>query len=149
MNSPRLVRSRSNRMLGGVCGGLGVYLGMDPTWVRLFFILLAITGSLGFWLYVILWIILPNEDESDQRVGFDNFESRARNMGEDIRQAARQPNSMGIRIVGIGLLLVGAYMLVRNLHIPALAFLDKDFLFPLLLIVAGVVLLVRVFRRQD
>ncbi len=149
MSSNRLTRSRTNRVLGGVCAGLGTYLNIDPPWVRLFFVLLAVTGSLGFWIYVLLWIIVPNEDDSDQRMGFDNFESRAKGMGEDIRHAARQPDMNAARIVGIGLLLVGGYMLLRNLNIPALAFLNRDFLFPLLLIVAGVVLLVRVFRKDS
>lgn len=57
----KLYRSQSNVMLGGVCAGLGDYLGIDPTLVRLIFVVMFLTASFGFWLYVILWIIVPQE----------------------------------------------------------------------------------------
>jgi phage shock protein PspC (stress-responsive transcriptional regulator) len=47
MNTNRLSRSRSDRMLGGVCGGLGKYLGIDSNIVRFFFILFTLTGGFG------------------------------------------------------------------------------------------------------
>ena len=56
----RLYRSRDERMIAGVCGGLGEYFGIDPTLVRLIFVLGAITTVSGlFWIYVILMIIVP------------------------------------------------------------------------------------------
>lgn len=58
----KLTKSRSDRVLFGVCGGLGSYLGIDSVLVRIGFILGAIfTGSLLFWIYLILGIILPND----------------------------------------------------------------------------------------
>jgi phage shock protein C len=57
----KLYRSQSNVMLGGVCAGLGDYLGIDPTIVRLIFVVLFLTASFGFWLYLLLWIIVPQE----------------------------------------------------------------------------------------
>ncbi|HEX9116593.1 MAG TPA: PspC domain-containing protein, partial [Anaerolineae bacterium] len=58
--STRLYRSRKDHMVAGVCGGLGEYLGIDSTLVRLFFVLLALPGAgVGFALYLILWVILP------------------------------------------------------------------------------------------
>ena len=48
-------------MLGGVCAGLGDYLDLDPTIVRLIFVVMFLTASFGFWLYLILWIIVPQE----------------------------------------------------------------------------------------
>ena len=59
----KLYRSRTDRMLGGVCGGLGSFLGLDPTIVRLIFVVLFLSASFGFWLYLILWIITPEEAE--------------------------------------------------------------------------------------
>lgn len=56
----RLMRSRHDRMLSGVCGGLGVYFEIDPTIVRLVMVLLAFTG-LGVLLYAALWIVMPSE----------------------------------------------------------------------------------------
>ena len=57
----KLYRSQSNVMLGGVCAGLGDYLDLDPTIVRLIFVVMFLTASFGFWLYLILWIIVPPE----------------------------------------------------------------------------------------
>lgn len=58
----RLTRSKSDRMLFGVCGGLGKYFGIDPTIVRLAFVLLALIDGIGIVIYIILAIIMPKED---------------------------------------------------------------------------------------
>ena len=55
----RLYRSRSNRQLFGVCGGLGEYFGIDPTIVRILFILLALAGGPGIIFYIILALLMP------------------------------------------------------------------------------------------
>ncbi|MEN6435224.1 MAG: PspC domain-containing protein [Anaerolineaceae bacterium] len=59
METRRLYRSKSDMMIGGVCGGLAEYFGWDPTLVRLGFALLALLGGNGLLLYIILWIITP------------------------------------------------------------------------------------------
>ena len=62
--SKRLYRSRNNRMISGVAGGLGEYFGIDPTLVRLFFVFgvffLGIPGTLAL-AYLILAIVVPEE----------------------------------------------------------------------------------------
>lgn len=58
----RLTRSKSDRMVFGVCGGLGKYFGIDPTLVRLGFVLLALLDGIGVVIYIILAIITPQED---------------------------------------------------------------------------------------
>ena len=55
----KLYRSQTDMRLGGVCGGLGEYLNVDPTVIRLVFILLALTGGHGILLYIILWLLMP------------------------------------------------------------------------------------------
>ena len=60
----RLYRSRTNRWLAGVCGGLGQYLGLDPTVIRVLFVLLALVVGGGLLLYLLLWIIIPLEPET-------------------------------------------------------------------------------------
>jgi phage shock protein C len=57
----RLYRSRDNRMIGGVAGGLGEYLGMDPTIVRLIFILLAFGVGSGVLAYLVMMLVVPEE----------------------------------------------------------------------------------------
>ena len=56
----RITRSSTNRMLGGVCAGLANYLGVDPTLVRIGFVLLTLWGVSPL-LYVILWVVLPSD----------------------------------------------------------------------------------------
>jgi phage shock protein PspC (stress-responsive transcriptional regulator) len=57
----RLYRSRTDRMLAGVCGGIGHYLNIDPTLIRLAFLVLAIWGGGGVLAYLIAWIVIPEE----------------------------------------------------------------------------------------
>ena len=59
----RLYRSREEKMLGGVCGGIAEYLGVDPTLVRLGWVLLSFTGGSGILLYIVMSIIVPLEPE--------------------------------------------------------------------------------------
>ncbi|MGB9929484.1 MAG: PspC domain-containing protein [Methanosarcina sp.] len=57
----KLYRSKSNRILAGVCGGIGEYFSVDPTIVRLLWLLISITGGAGVIAYIIAWIIIPEE----------------------------------------------------------------------------------------
>ena len=57
----RLYRSKNEKMIAGVCGGLADYFHMDPTVVRLIFILLFIAGASGALIYLIMWLITPLE----------------------------------------------------------------------------------------
>ncbi|PAV12595.1 transcriptional regulator [Methanosarcina spelaei] len=56
----RLTKSKKERMLFGVCGGLGEYFGIDPTFMRLAFAALALQGGIGIALYIILAILMPS-----------------------------------------------------------------------------------------
>jgi phage shock protein C len=57
-----LRRSRHNRIFAGVCGGLGEFFGISAFWFRLGFLIALIPGGVpGFLLYLLLWIIVPNE----------------------------------------------------------------------------------------
>jgi phage shock protein C len=57
----KLYRSKTNRQLAGVCGGLAQYFNLDATLVRVLFILLAVLGGSGLVLYLAMWIIVPKE----------------------------------------------------------------------------------------
>jgi phage shock protein C len=62
MDSTRkLYRSKSDRVLAGVCGGLAQYFNLDATLIRVLFVLLAVLGGSGLVLYVAMWIIVPNQ----------------------------------------------------------------------------------------
>lgn len=64
MQNKRLTRSVSNKMIGGVCSGLAEYFSIDPTIVRLIFAGLVILYGQGLLLYLILWIVMPEEKTS-------------------------------------------------------------------------------------
>lgn len=63
MTTRKLVRSNTDKMIAGVCGGLADNLGLDPTLVRLAFVLMALTPLHGVLIYIILWIIMPKAPE--------------------------------------------------------------------------------------
>jgi phage shock protein C len=61
MEEPRkLYRSRNQRMIAGVCGGLADYFNVDATLVRVLFLLLAVFGGTGLVIYLVMWIIVPD-----------------------------------------------------------------------------------------
>lgn len=57
----RLFRSKKDQMIGGVCGGLAEYLNIDPAIVRIVAALLMLTWGTGILLYIIMWIVIPEE----------------------------------------------------------------------------------------
>jgi phage shock protein PspC (stress-responsive transcriptional regulator) len=75
----RLYRSRSNRMLFGVCGGLGEYLNVDPTVIRLIFVLAFLPGGPGLLAYLVLALLVP--EEPLEEVQSESAESGVENAG--------------------------------------------------------------------
>ena len=57
----KLYRSKTNRKLAGVCGGLAQYFNVDATLIRVLFVVLAVLGGSGLVLYLAMWIIVPRE----------------------------------------------------------------------------------------
>ena len=59
----RLVKSKTNKLLTGVCGGIGELIGIDPTIIRLIWAALSLAGGSGIVLYIIAAIIIPEDDD--------------------------------------------------------------------------------------
>jgi phage shock protein C len=119
---PRVLRrSRDERVIGGVCGGLGRYLGIDPVLLRIAFVILAIAGGGGILLYIVSWILIPEQRE-----------------GEDLGTA--RPSSIDTTrlIVGGALIAVGTILLL-NLSLPRLG----KYFWPLALIAVGVAVVIQ------
>ena len=142
MENIKLYRSISDRMIGGVCGGLGTFLNIDPIFVRLLFVLLLFGSDFGFILYLLLWIIIPEEGKAygfkDNSVG-----EKVKSMGDDIQQAVTQPHPQAGLIMGVGLIVIGGFLFLDRLNLSWMNWIDLDILWPILLIVGGVVLLFR------
>jgi phage shock protein C len=151
----RLYRSRSNVMVAGVCAGLGEYLRIDPTLVRLFFVLLSLGNGIGVFVYLLLWIVVPRqgaepmEMDETMRSGAHEIAERARQLGDELRQDLASPNPRAGLILGGTLILLGAVLLLHNLNVYWLRWLDFDVIWPVLLIVGGLVLLWRRTIRED
>ncbi len=149
----RLYRSRTDQMIGGVCGGLSQYLKIDATLIRLFFVLLAVGSGVGMILYLILWVIVPYEGAGEIggsdtiRGGADEMASRMHTLGADIQQAIREPNPKTGLILGAALIIIGCVVLIDNLNLPWLRWLDFGTLWPILLIIGGGLLILRRIRE--
>ncbi|MBK7917624.1 MAG: PspC domain-containing protein [Chloroflexi bacterium] len=68
--SKKLTRSNSDVMVAGVAAGVADYLAIDPALVRLIFVLLTLLGGHGILIYLILWIVMPQEDVSEKDQGW-------------------------------------------------------------------------------
>ena len=116
--APRLYRSTTDKVIGGVCGGLASYFKIDPAIVRLAFVVFALLGGASVLLYLVLWIAVP--------------------VGETGPVAVRPMNSDAIAMLLIG---VGGIWLLANAGV--LRFINWSFAWPLALVALGLVLLVR------
>lgn len=142
MDNIKLYRNSSNRMVGGVCGGLGTFLNIDPIFIRLLFVLLLFGSDFGFLLYLVLWIVIPEEGKA---YGFkeDSVGEKVRSMGDDIQQAVTKPHPQAGIIMGVGLIVIGGFLFLERLDLRWMSWVDLDILWPIMLIIGGLVLLLR------
>ncbi len=158
MGNQKLYRSRSDRMIAGVCGGLGRYFSVDPVIVRLVFLLLLFLGGSGFLVYLILWIIVPDEQQLGaaphevMQANTQEMAESARELGKSMGQAvgsssgdvAQSAARNGPLIFAVILIFLGIWFLLQNLlHI------DLGQLWPVILIVIGLALLIPVLRKPQ
>jgi phage shock protein C len=115
---PRLTRSREDRVIAGVAGGLGRHLAIDPVIVRVVFVLLAFTGG-GILAYIVAWIVIPEAGDAEEVPG---------------RASAAASTLVGLLLVAIG----GILLIDRVLPVFSWRYAG-----PVLLIGLGVLLLVR------
>ena len=123
---PRVVRrSRGQRLIAGVCGGIGRYLGVDPVLLRIAFIVLALANGLGVIAYVVAWVAIPEERPGQQPA------------------TAREPRrETGRLVLGGSLVVLGLVLLLDRLA-P-----DLDELFwPVAVVAVGVAIMLVGLRR--
>ncbi len=134
----RLYKSRRNKMIDGVCGGLAEYFEVDPTIVRILWVLITLAGGSGFFLYIAAMIIMtPNPEHlgfgqttfNQPRANFDNK-----------------------RFWGILFILVGAFILIANVGLWAgIEWWDVSgkVIFPVIIILAGIVLILVQMKNRN
>lgn len=132
----RLYRSSSNRMIAGVCGGVAEYLNVDPTLVRVTWILLSILPLIpGILIYIIAWFIIPS----------------APAMNTDIPRSATSGNRTGATVLGVLFIAIGAMIFLGNLDIldwEEWWEVSWEYVFPLMLVAIGVFLMARPARSS-
>ena len=145
----KLTRSRTDEMLGGVCGGLGDYFDIDSNLVRLVFVVLAAASGVGVLIYLALWLIVPQADIEERgakeriRAGAEEIAEKARTLRNEVGHASERSTQPAGMIIGAVLILLGIVFLLRNLGFFWVTWLRFDVLWPALLIVGGIVLLWR------
>ncbi|WP_322489576.1 PspC domain-containing protein [Chloroflexus sp.] len=170
----RLTRSSTDKMIGGVCGGLAQYFAVDPVIVRLIFVLVFFINGISLPIYLVLWIVMPKDTPttpftpaasgtkpvnqevfagqgqsgSQARVGyapdpsyrFDPLTGQPIGgpaVGETVNLATTPPRRRNWSLLGLILIGFGAIILLEQLGV------NLSLLFPVLMIVAGFVLLRR------
>jgi phage shock protein C len=92
---PRLMRSRTEVIIAGVCGGLAEYFAIDPVIVRLIFVLVTLTSGIGLLVYPILWMVMPRAGATAGGAQLfphdaDEWRRRAQAFGEEASQVGQQ-----------------------------------------------------------
>jgi len=92
---PRLMRSRTEVIIAGVCGGLAEYFAIDPVIVRLIFVLVTLTSGIGLLVYPILWMVMPRSGATAGGAQLfphdaDEWRRRAQAFGEEASQVGQQ-----------------------------------------------------------
>lgn len=135
MNNKRLERDLQNKVLGGVCSGLGNYFGTDPTIWRVLFFLLFFLGCSGLLIYIILWIAMPEKKWQPGATVEEAAATEATSAEAGDVNGKRQHGSFtaGLILIGIGAIaLIGRYVPQINWHTA----------WPIILIVIGIILII-------
>lgn len=156
----KLHRSQTDKIIAGIAGGLGEYFEVDPTIVRLIFVLITILGGSGVLLYLILWVLIPKSLEGKMVIDKDRVKEvvgeirdRAEALGKGIRgefekespKAEEKKNKSG-GLFGWILIIAGILFLI-NIFYP-ISFRNVTFRFwPVGLILLGMVLIFRSSRK--
>lgn len=121
----RLYRSNTDRVIGGVCGGLGEYFAVDPVWFRIGFVLLALGGGSGVLIYLLMWVILRPQPEGYTRP-------------ENVRGSLP-----GTAVIGLVFIFVGTVALVNTIA-PSLG----QYFWPAVLVIGGLALVMGGLNRD-
>lgn len=122
----RVLRRGTDRVIAGVCSGLGRYLGIDPVLLRIAFVILALAGGGGVVLYVVGWILIPEEKP-----------------GEELGSVPPSSTET-LRLVAGGVLIAVGVILLLNLSIPRIG----KYLWPLALVAIGIAVIVQASARR-
>lgn len=144
MTKKRIHRSTESKVIAGVCGGLGDYFDIDPTWIRILFVLSIFANGIGLIAYIIWWIVVPQQPlpvySATDAGGADVGTPPPR---ADVTGQAEAKDSHGAGFwPGIVLIALGLIFLFNRLFF----WVDFEHVWPILLIGLGAVLIYRAAR---
>jgi phage shock protein C len=160
----KLYRSRSDRMVWGVCGGLAKYFGIDPTIIRIIFVLLIFLNGIGILAYIILAIVVPLEESKSTttsetvKENIEEMKTTATELGRELRttfekkeekEEKEKSEAGGHRparyLLGAVLIIVGAVLLLANFDF--FWWFRWGYLWPVIVIAIGL-LIIFTYRRK-
>ena len=149
-NNNRVERSRSNRVLGGVCAGLADYFNFDVTLMRVLFVVAIMCYSFGFWLYVILWLVLPSENTlgpgQTQTQTHNNYGDTIDITPQEEYEGKDEKKPVnGAMLASLILIFIGFVALIDNFM--SITWIWK--LWPVSLIIIGVVILINSLKNNE
>lgn len=119
----KLHRQHDDRVIAGVCGGLGNYFNIDPVIFRILFILLIFSHGIGLLIYLLLWVIVPEEVETKLKNNKNNLNKNNKKNGDNKKY-----------ILGTFLVLIGIGALIFKFLSISLSF---EFIWPIIFIFVG------------
>lgn len=146
-----LKRSKKNRVIAGVCGGIGQYFQVDPIFIRIIFIAFTFASGVGVLVYIILWLLVPDEEgfsyyenvKNEKNIK-KNKDKVKNNFSSEIKNAAEKSKSNGPFIIGVVLIAIGLMFLSNNFF----SFYNFFKLWPLILVVIGLGILLSSIERR-
>lgn len=160
MEPKRLYRSNTDRKVGGVAGGLGEYFKIDPLLIRLLFVILTLAGGGGILIYIVLWIVTPENpvlftqaaNPAPPKSPTPETDIPEQDPGQPVSEspvvAASDPQTKerkkGSLVGGLILITLGALFLADEVF-PAINFGD---LWPIILVAIGAGLLINAFAGR-
>jgi phage shock protein C len=124
----RLYRSKKDKVIAGVCGGIAEYFNVDPVWVRLIAVLLALLNGVGIILYIIAWILVPKNP-----VQGDTKQTVAEKTADKIAKKVEKKRGKAGLILGLIFVLLGFGLLLKNLF----TWFNFNYVWPVLVIILG------------
>lgn len=157
----RLYRSRSDRMVWGVCGGLAEYFDIDPVIIRIIAVLLVLASGVGVLAYIILAVVVPlessevTEPKDVIRENVEEMRETATQLGQEIRSTfAREEDTSEERakarhrnrnVLGIILIVIGVLFLLANFNL--FWWFRWEYLWPLIIIAIGALIILGTRRK--
>jgi len=175
MPEKRLYRSRTDKIVAGVCGGFAKYFDIDPVIIRLFWVATFFLAGAGVLLYIVAWIIMPEEPLRKKENVFNEEEEHVKDKtGEDYKEEAHDADEEYVRtefneknstyeqrerksrsheqekksklVIGVGILFVGVAFLLNRAFTWNISW---SVVFGIFLIIAGAAILYKFFRDEN